>query len=360
MMAAKKTKIPEKHGGPTSSSTMPPALMPPRARTIYIFLGFLSISWLSLFLAYGPYSTPAWLSRFGQCDNPSWHERTGALIEGGRSLLLLLMSFYILEVRFQDETTAFLGICHRWKQRSLLVCRFLFVIALIYVAQDQIRHHIYDGPLFLRDHAYEHGIRASADNVALRNYLTYLPYSLVNYLVVVAPLFSIPLYAFTIDFQRIWHACKMVEETREPQDPKDLAVCNFRLFRRICEKVLNRYLDVLAVLTLAVHYDYWLGYCTLTDEGINSMFLGCVLVGSAAAFIIIISSVYQRGYGDIVDRLSTAEHGDSKFRRENNLLTWLIACLRDNIAGVILLGLVIVPLAHFVQAMVKAANMKGG
>lgn len=336
------------------------ALKPPRVAIVYIFLGCLLLSWTSLFLAYGPAGTPTWLFRYGQCANANWPQQTGALIEGGRSLLLLLMLFYLVEIRFQSEAGSFFSYRVEWNRRSMLICRLLFAITLVYFAQDQTRHHLHGGPEDLNnyfdDNLEKHGIASFDLASARRNYIAYLPYSLVNYLIVVSPVFLVPLYAFTVDFQRLWNASRDVEKSGQCEDAVNTIVPSFRSLRRVCETMLNRYIDVLAVLSLVVHYDYWIGSMTLSTAAKLAMIVGCVLVGSAAVFVIIISKVYQRSYDFVLDALASTSDEDFEFRRRNNVLTWLRLSLQGSVGGLMFLGLAIIPIYIAVGEMVKIAT----
>lgn len=343
-----------------------PRLQRPRKGTLVVLSIVIAGSWLSLIFAYGVYNTGPWDIRYGMCE-PTWRPGIGWLIEGARSLILVLLWVYVLDVRFQKQTKDLFSLrWDSWKQGRLVAVRLVFLTLAAYFFYDQLTHHLTRGPDDLiewtKEMSNDKAVVGREFKVLLEepgklkhdiriNYLAYLPYSLINYLIIAASFISVSLLGAFDDYNNLLANHRQL--SRDIKTGGDVPILtSFNSFRNICQRTNARYIDVLASLSLAVHFDYWIGKHTLSSGALVSLIVAFVLVGTAVVHIFIISTFYQSGYD-----LTKPAVGDSLatggFRNKYNVLTFLRESFTENVGGVILLFLIAIPLSRLLPILMS-------
>lgn len=162
-------------------------------------------------------------------------------------------------------------------------------------------------------------------------YKAFLPYSLVNYMVVVPLLIVVPFAAAYRDFPRVqeqghWIVDRMNEKKISGAD----IISSFRKFESNCQCVCERYLSFLMAILAGINFECWLGRHVVTEAGFALMIKGyglCVLAG-LGCFIWMLG-VYIRTNKTAAKALVESNSTQAvRFRNEHNgasFLKWLLA-----------------------------------
>lgn len=268
----------------------------PLTRALAFAAPLLLVSWTSLALAYyGPWTTDAWLLRFDRLGNDAWPLGTGFGIEAFRSLLFLSIIVFVAGARFHREAWSLANLKrHAW---DVNIMRVLFLgVAAYFIYTEGSRFLLVERqPAELAQWAKEHGLQTTAAK-EWYPFAVYLPYSLVNYVMGVGLLFVLAVFALTRDYLRLRHARRTLNNRISRAKVSEHQVrLAFAGFRDTCYTRCARYLDVLGIVALSVHFEYWFGRFTLTEEAYNTLFFGRLLVTSAALCLLCIGYFYSNG-----------------------------------------------------------------
>lgn len=315
----------------------------PLNRALAFAAPLLVISWTSLALAYyGPWSTDAWLLRFDRLGSYAWPPGTGFGIEAFRSLLFLSIIVFVTGTKFHREAWNLANPKHHaW---DVNVMRVLFLgIAAYFIYTECSRFLVLERqPTELAAWAKEHDLQTTPER-EWYPYALYLPYSLINYVMGVGLLLVLALFSLTRDYLRLRHARRTlnnrVRRTAATEQQIRLA---FAGFRDICFTRCARYLDVLGIVALSVHFEYWFGRFTLTKEAYNTMFFGRLLVASAALCLLCIGYFYSNGLQQ-AHRVLAAKDCPQLTTWQANHSPWqfMKSLFLGNMSGLLLLSLLL-------------------
>jgi serine/threonine protein kinase len=305
----------------------------------------LCVSTVSLWWSYyGPGTTLAWQTRFDQLGNPEKFPRgTGFLIELGRSLLVITIPCYLAGTRFRRQIRNFFN----WKKSNLVVwfSRILVIglTGLFIAAESNRQLDVAKAPTTLNNWAVERGIE-STPAMEAPPYRAYLAYSLVNYLIAFGVLLACPILSFA--FSDIAY---MNRKLRQFQDRQLLsadtgqAVNNLRRFAAQCRQLTGNYVAVVGVLSIGIHYEYWIGKWTLTDAGMQTAALGWIVVGMTSLLVVVVSHVYNQGFATTGQLITERGSIEQELQlRQFDVLWWLKTAIVYQIGGLAFASLIIV------------------
>ena len=165
------------------------------SRIVWTVLVLCAISAISLTAAYfGPSTTEAWTLKFDRLRGRPVPPGTGYTIELVRAFMYISLTCFIVGTRFTAGIRRMFDI-RAWTPRLIAARAVVLVLIGFFVRAESSRHLRHDhAPAALAAWAAEQGITTPAAAEAT-SYLYYLPYSLINYIVVLAGLFAFPLIA---------------------------------------------------------------------------------------------------------------------------------------------------------------------
>ncbi len=319
----------------------------PLTKAVVFAMPLLVISWTSLALAYyGPWATETWSLRFDRLESSTWPRGTGFAIEALRSLLFMSIIVFVAGTRFHREAWNLIN--PRRQSWEVNLMRLLFLgIAAYFTYTEATRFLIVDrSPADLAAWGAKRGLETTATR-EWYSYALYLPYSLVNYIIGVGLLFVLAVFALFRDYNKLRHARRTLSMRLRRDSANDRQVrLAFASFRDTCFTRCARYLDVLGIIALSVHFEYWFGRFTLTEEAHNTMYFGRVLVASAALCLLCIGYLYSSGLQQTHRVLAVKDCPDLAIWQANHSPWQFIKSLfLSNMSGLLLLS-ILIPLMH--------------
>ncbi len=314
----------------------------PLVRAATFALPLLVISWTSLFMAYyAPWSTEAWSLRFDRLGNAAWPLGTGFVIEGFRSLLFLSIIVFVCGTRFHREAWGLVNL--RRQNVHVNAFRLLFLIIGVYFCYTEAMRFldVSRAPTNLANWAKTQGITTTAEQ-EWYPYATYLAYSLINYVAGVGLLFVLAAFALSRDCLKLRTAVQHLAASISGATSQIDTCLAFNSFREECRSRCARYLDVLGIVALSVHFEYWIGRFTLTETAYNTMSLGRLLVTSAVLCLVCIGYVYGQGLQRSHMALSAQNYPElNLWNSLNSPWEFLKSLVLGNVSGLLLLSLLI-------------------
>ena len=290
----------------------------------------LVISLASIFLAYHKsFATDIWMTRFNELKGTPF-EGLGFEIGCARSLIYIPCIAFIFCSRFRNELGEILDFRRRTK-RVWALRLALCLLSIAFGAYESYRHlSPNEAP---RKMVIESGIEEpSPELVELQrpSYAAFLPYSLVNYMIIVPLLIVVPIAAATADFPKVqtqsdWVAGKM----NNGKWNNSQTISSFRKFESNCQAVCEKYLSFSVVLLVAINFECWIGRFALSAAGFSLMTKGWIICGIAAVGSFLwMFGIYIKANQAAAKRLVNNNSDQSvSFRNEHNGMTffkWLL------------------------------------
>ena len=291
----------------------------------------LAISLASMFASYRTgWTSELWLQRYDEMPGTNF-EGLGFEIGCLRSVIYLFVAAFVFWRSFNWKVIQIFN--PRCNDKGVWVARLMAcLIAILFGGYEAYRHLTpSEAPLNL---AVESGIEnPSAELVSEQRsaYAAFLPYSLVNYMVVVPLLVVIPCATAFHDFPKVrLQGMWFDEKLRSGKLNSKQIITLFHKFESNCQGVCERYLSCLMGLLVAINFECWMGRLTLSESGFSLMAKGWLVCGLAgAACFVWIFSVYIKTNNDCLKVLISSDSADSmRFKNEHNgfaFLKWLLA-----------------------------------
>jgi hypothetical protein len=321
---------------------------------IVIAIALVVTSWLSLVGAYlSPLTTPAWSAWFGQSMGGAYPAWTGFAVEAARSLIFISLTALAIGYKFNTEIRTFFNLRH-WSWKTTLF-RVLYIIVALIFGYTEVRRMTGPAPARLAAWASKHGIRSAGWKAERKPYLIYIPYSLINYIPVATTLIVIPFFAVALDRIDLKNDRKKLDEGlvrvcsgKPPANEVKRGIDGvFASYRATCASRCARYLDILAVLTLAIQFETLIGKSTLTPEGYYMMELAWFVVGAAGIWFIVVCFLYQGGYEFTQGVRANSDVADPTWSNANAVMEFMKSVVSSSVSGVIVLTLLLPILRHF-------------
>jgi hypothetical protein len=307
----------------------------------------LLITAVSLVMAYGVDGTDAWREHFSSSRAHPWH---GLLIDFVRTLIFLICLCLLLYFDFRSETIKIFD-PRRWSLR-VTAFRAAYLVAVVLVASnegprlwDQSRAATELVRLSLEQETNEEAHKPALSDALPENaidanataYRWYLPYLLIRYCAVAIPLTLIPLFALRIDLVRMYrHLREYLDELNATNHfGVKGAEQQFHDFKVGCLRLSARYIDVLAILAVAICFENALGRTTLSAKGLQLEEIWWGTVGLSVICPIVVSYWYSRGYWQFLERRGMA--ASAEWMKSNNAMAYFVELLRFRPSGVIVL-----------------------
>jgi serine/threonine protein kinase len=265
----------------------------------------LAISTLSLTMAYyGPSATEAWHRRYDLLRDSQVPSGAGFAIELFRAVLFLSLTISVLSFRFTREIRMLVSL-RDWKWKLLASRLVILAIVVLFVGIEVNRHlDPTKAAAELAKWGQERGI-ATTPQQEVGPYRWYLGYSVINYVVVLGGLIAFPFARFVLSdcgyalrqFQNM--RARIASLTSASAISKQLLT-----FGVECRELAARYVDVLATLVVGVHYDWWIGWKTLSESAFMVMVTGWIVVALGTGFLLAITWIYTRAYDEAAKRVA--------------------------------------------------------
>lgn len=257
-------------------------------------LALLATSLTSLVGAYVWMSSPIWVAVFAKSDDPS----VAILKEFARALIFLALTTFLFYRWFPRETAQLVD-PRRHSLRSNTF-RLVFILIVVVVGYREITRHVdlSKGPTDVAlkwveqekkrlEQQGERPLDADAQRKLVEEtahrvrpaYLAYLPYSLINYFFIGAPLIVLTFYAFFVELPDLKKSREAVERSAIGfAGPAELELKKFTAFQEECRSRADRYLNVHAIVAFHILYESAIGGSdlfgapTLTDAAWRSLY----------------------------------------------------------------------------------------
>jgi serine/threonine protein kinase len=320
----------------------------------------LCISLTSLTLAYyAPWSTSAWAARFDQLEGRLTTRGAGWAIESMRVAIYLPLTFMICWFKFRREVRRFVNL--RVQSLRINIVRGVFLVVAMSFLVQQIQWHLSleGGPkaLALWEANYVSGELGSPSPVdeppaeltqqQWYPYATYLAYSLINYMFIMPVLAIFPIAGMVRDIPRLRRQERtLASDLRRHATNETSIFGQFQQFEQHCQRICARYVDVLALIAVAIHFEYWIGRFTLTAEGFVTMVSGWAVVIVAAGFFLWMTHVYEGAVESSKRALIECNSMNlATFMNQHSPAAFVKWLITNRISGLVILSLFF-PLAH--------------
>lgn len=318
--------------------------------TLRLIPPLLSVSLLSLLLSYIFFSSDPWKTEF---QNYGW------IIESSRSIIWVSSGYYLLATVFKDESVEISKYItdkrkHSRKNRTLVnfirTFGLIFEITVLYLLVTQ---HIVWGPKTLLEiHPIPIQI-IDQDKYYFSQYrlpyLLYLPYSLINHIIIGVPLCIVGTFASIKDLIRIRERKNNLQaifgrdkiyriNTRKHKCLNNNSyscqkiVQEFHGFGFDFIDIVGRYSSLVLVVSVIFSFEYWIGRITLSDLGWKFALIGYSLSTFALFLVILAFSFYSNVFSECTRRLFEIGCDDfNSFENENGGLIIMRRILKRNL-----------------------------
>lgn len=286
-------------------------------------------SLVSVTLAYTTWTSELWLNHYEKLTG-TYVSGLGWEIECLRAIIYLPSVILLCCWRFKTEMLQIVGVLP--SRRIVIVARILLVVFSVGFGILETHRHLSvdQAPTQLVE---ETGGDVS-DQVLVakqqRPYAAYLPYSLINYMVVMPLLVIVPIAALGADLPQLRGQQRNLAAAFKREDLSEQQILSgFQKFELNCQAICARYLDFLLLLLIAINFECWLGRFTLSETAFRLMtggwmIVALITVGSFIWFFAIYTDSNQAASRALVNRESTQS---VNFRNQHNsaaFLKWLI------------------------------------
>lgn len=304
---------------------------------LVIALVFILIDILSLFSAYWWFSSPAWTESFDTT-------RQGANIELIRACILIAFTAYSIKDLFKEETKRVLTKDNLWWLRSMIVIiGFLLTVSIVY-------YHLYMGPMDLAKSAAKDSSTSWSFSSFWRGnyfvpYLSYLPYSLINFVILGVPLISITLYGSIYNIfihnkgnkivdKYLTETAKYIEDYSpiSNKDQKNIQEDIRDGFARLFQQNLN-YFTRYSLLFLGILFIFVcearLGVSTLSEKAVVLTFFDYIFALVAILLILYHGlNNYRHLFKKTYNLLKGVDGNYQDFARQYNVVSFIIKVIR--------------------------------
>ena len=310
--------------------------------------GAIIISLGSLVMAYYVTTTPAWSLRFDQLGNPQFPIGTGFAIDALRICLFVLLTIFICWYRLNEHFLTFMNPrIHTWRVFSF---RMLFVAVAVFFGASEARRHLSldRAPTAMYNWAAEHGFNSTPEAEAVP-YRAFLLYSLVSYSFVLPSLVAIPFFAFSRGLKKLrMRGYKLLPANSMGLSDQGI-ISEFNNYERECERECSRYIDVLGIGALSIHFEYWIGNLTLTDGGLSVLRIGWLAVFTGVMILGWIAWLYSNAVCNTKDSLLNSQSlnpvNPANLSDQKNGLSFIKTVFLSGPGGLLLISLLI-PWVH--------------
>ena len=315
---------------------------------IGVSLLLVMISLASMFTSYGAsIASELWLEKFDELKGTIF-EGLGFEIGCARAIIYVAIIAFILTRSFRSKIGQIFN--PRCNIRSVWVARIMWcLLALAFGGYESYRH--LDPDQAPRKLVVESGVENPGKELVdlqRASYAAFLPYSLVNYMVVFPLLVIVPCASAYTDFPKVQLQGNWFDENvKSGKLNSRQTVSLFRKFESNCQAVCERYLSCSMALLVAINFECWAGRFTLSQTGFELMVKGWTMCGvvGVASFAWIIS-VYVKTNHTCLNRLVMSDSPDStRFKVEHNggtFLKWLLFGTSVGMVVSILIGALVV------------------
>jgi hypothetical protein len=296
-------------------------------------------SWSSVICAFVLFASEPWDRQFGRPFNgPS----IGWLVEAIQSLLTIVLGVTLMRTRFIGEFRDIWAGDGWFHVRPTIrqAARLLWIIAVLVGIWTLIWHHYVAGPLFLSD------AQQTTLEIARRNYLIYLPYSFINFIVIDTALLAVSVYGVATTYYYL------NAERYKLRNRKNSRIDGFEQYRDSCEKSLRRYLDLFAAMTLVCLYQYFLGHRTLSSNARQFFWEAAGLISLSVIAFVFVGSLYQTEYDVTCD---DDERATEEWKDKNSPKTFFKSLGSRSASGWILTSILIIPVSEALKAWLKSS-----
>jgi len=300
-----------------------------------------AISTGSLVLSYLVWPGRAWHNEFGllyyYATVPTYIPREILGVPGGfvveliRGALIVWIAGWLLGHIYLDESRLLLGAARgRVSDRTVRITLGVVAVTVAFALTMIIRHHMRSGPDDLMRHYLRHGAIEHGEEWELlrRPYLLYLPYSIVNYVLIGIPVFAIGLYAVSSD----------TRVTKRDHDALVQGIASApdcsaidKIFRDYFNGSLDRcerYAWFSLCLAIVVAYEHHVGSYALTETATLWAWVGWIVVSVYFLTVLGIALFYENGFRASVRRLSNLHCDIRDFQKECSVLSFLTHLMR--------------------------------
>lgn len=360
------TKHEKTHRGSTRPTSLPKTevssfrgFWPIAVGAILLFVSLASVT-----LAYhSRWSTVAWNQRFDTLQG-SYVEGLGWEIECLRSLIFVPTIIVICSWKFRWEAKRLVDPrLHSWR---LNLTRILFILASGYFGFSEATRHLSleQAPRELAVWELKHNrnpeeigekrIEPSLEEVQKQSYAyaVYLPYSLINYMIVMPILAIFPVAGMLRDFPRLARQQKTFADQLGSGLSESEIMVRFQRLELRFQSVCGRYIDVLALLGISIHFEYWLGRFTLTDDAFKFMIWGWLFVAFSVGCFLWVVHLYGMSIEGVKKSL-VASHSLNlaTFMNQHNPASFLRWLITGRVGGLVIISLALPLLLWLIRTL---------
>lgn len=277
---------------------------------------------LSLYSSYYLASSPAWINHFNQ-------DGKGIFTELIRSLFLISFAAFSFDDLFKTETKQILTYDRHWWIRTCLgVLCFLFTIFVCI-------HNLYLGPKYLA------GKQSLPDGISWFHnyylpYLYFLPYAIINFVIISIPLISVTIYSSITSISNNIKSIKIFDRSMDKTnnyinlysslsdlDRENINQEMLEAFHSLSIDFLkdfNRYSMLLLGVLLLFVFELTLGKNTLAEATLAITLIDYSFCWVSIIIIFFCGAIeYQKIFVKSCDLLVTIEGGLNEFKSAHNL-----------------------------------------
>ena len=145
---------------------------------------------------------------------------------------------------------------------------------------------------------------------------------------------------------------KLQTKLSQPATSGNSALKCLHEFSFNCRQITTKYIDVVGVLSIGIHFEFWIGQLTLSDEAMTTATIGWVIVALALVFVLAVSQIYNQGFIQTNQVVSqTGEIETETQLAKLNVFWFLKTTLFNRLAGVAFLSLAIIPIFLLIKKL---------
>ena len=316
-------------------------ISPFQKKIIWIALILLGLSVASLIFSYEIFYSQPWH------DEYSLDHLSGWIIESLRSFILLVGLCFIIGVSFEKETQEVFGICEL-KKEYVLPAKIARYILLFIASISTIRilhYHINIAPQELAN------ITNNPTDILDNNkffikyqlpYITSLPYSLVNFIIVGGSINLTVFYSALKDIVNFNSLKKSFNGSIKQSTNCSEIESHFQYLSKSFKAIISRYINLVITLILILLFELLIGKHTLSSVALKLTNLAYNLYMIEICILLILSYYYHKiAYKQSEKLLKSIKCDVSQFKKEYNTLNLLWNIIIDNLPVCISIFLII-------------------
>ena len=307
----------------------------PTFTIIYLCTFLAIISTVSLLGAYVFSNSEPWVSEFNSF---------GWIIELLRSGFFLYSMTDIVFIIFNFESREFFGIIETPREmiRVIRIMRLLMISFLTFVIVINLYYHLSFAPQELAK-LYSTSYPNNQNdyfNLFKLPYIWYLPYSLINYVIIAGSIIATSLYSSSKDVRYLYLCRKKLDIQQQRISNINSINRNYSFLSResICEiikhdfeyfsqrfiKKIGRYSSLFLILTIGISFEIIAGKHTLAKTAIVWMSVGYFLFFFALFILLLASRYYEKALTkSAILLLDIGCENRNKFNQDNNIISFV-------------------------------------